>query len=137
MGLDLLATHGLTLVQAGLSVDERVGFLLGLEFAGAKLTPDALAARVRYYRNEVHSAISQALREQAARANALDAQNTPDPTKTRVQGPKASRSEILHEINQLQKRCERLRTSNDEHAVDNLILAGNRIATLKRQLEKL
>src|SRR5690349_18349496 len=105
MGIELLAIHGLALVQAGLSVDERVGFLLGMEFAGTKITPEALAARTKYYRNEVHSAISQKLREQAARANELDAQPTPPkPSKPRV-----TRIDLEQELKQLQKKCERLR----------------------------
>lgn len=135
MGLDLLATHGLALVQAGLTVDERVGFLLGMEFAGKKVTADELAARVKFYRNAVHSAISQRLKEQAEKANAADAQPKPDkPSK-----PKATRAEILKEIGDLQAKCERLRgeVTTNPHAVENIILAGNRITTLQRQLEKM
>lgn len=134
MGLELLAIHGLALVQAGLSVDERVGFLLGMEFANTKITPEALAARTKYYRNAVHSAISQKLKEQAERANALDAQPAPPkPSK-----PLVTRADLEQELKQLQKKCERLRGQvlTDPNATENLILAGNRIATIQRQLEK-
>jgi hypothetical protein len=134
MGLELLAVHGLALVQAGLSVDERVGFLLGMEFAGTKITPEALAARTKYYRNAVHSAISQSLKDQAARANALDAQPAPPkPVK-----PKITRADLERELKQLQVKCERLRgeVMTNPNATQNIILAGNRIATIKRRLEK-
>jgi hypothetical protein len=134
MGISALVDYGLVTAQAGLTYDERIGFLLGLEFAGQeKIDPDKLAARAKVIRADIYAALSQKLIN-------LNQQPTPTPTpgKTTQAKPLVGRKALEDELAELQKKAAKAQSQmeTNPHAVDNIIRYGERMKAIKKQLER-
>jgi len=136
MGLDLLAAYGLVLAKAGMTIEERTGFLVGLEFADkVALTPEQVAPRVQYYRNAIADALSQRLKD-AAR------EPVRPPTKSKSSNSMISqlptKAALEQEHAELTKKAAaaQLEIGTNEHALDNIIRYGTRMKAIQKRLDR-
>lgn len=136
MGLDLLTAYGLVLAKAGMTVEERIGFLIGLEFAGqVAITPEQVNPRVNYYRAEFNRALSKKLvdatREPVKPPPAPKSNNSPI-------GQKSTKAQLEAEHADLKAKATKAQgeIGSNEHALENILRYGERMKAIEKRLER-